>query len=408
MTRTHAIKLGRTRGRARVYLQGRWLVKAGFQVGAALAVTFGQGRVVLALGGDRTVSGKSDVPVIDVTGAQLEQALSGASDLVVRARNGQLVITPSRTAAKLASRCRNGKEGAIFAGAGLLSEAARQAGYAPAWAIEWDERYADAYERNHPGAVMHCQSVSEVAVADLSPVELLTIGVPCEPFSTKRQKGGQVPEAHELGDMTAWALILVDAVNPATVVVENVPGYLTSGAGMIMQHALRRMGYQVEARVIDPADHGQLAGRRRAVILATSGAAPRFQAPSDSVARLGDVLDPDAGEWFDRTSKPWVFAHWDRQRAKGNGFTEGRVLTADTTRVPCLSKRYLNGQGDGVVVAHPTKPDTYRWLTLGEIRTLHGVPEHYQLPGAKTVAGEVLGQAVVVPVWRDLILAQRG
>ena len=57
---------------------------------------------------------------------------------------------------------------------------------------------------------------------------------------TKRNREAP-PEAHELGDMTFWALKTVDLINPYTVVIEEVPQFLQSGAGFILFHALERM-----------------------------------------------------------------------------------------------------------------------------------------------------------------------
>jgi hypothetical protein len=65
----------------------------------------------------------------------------------------------------------------------------------------------------------------------------------------------------------------------------------------------------------------------------------------------------------------------------------------------------LAGQGDNPVVAHPTKPNTYRWFTLAELRRFHGVPSGYNLGTAKTTAGEIVGQGVVVDLFRQVIAA---
>lgn len=328
---------------------------------------------------------------------------------MLKARNGRLVITPARTAQKRLTRVRNGLEGSLFSGGGLLSEAARQAGFTPAFAVEWDERYAAIFEQNHPTARMFNMSVHEVPVEELPQVELLTIGIPCEPFSAKRRglgSRGLAPEAHELGDMVVWALRIVDAVNPYTVVIEEVPAFLESGAGWILRHALTRMGYTVEARVLDPAEHGELAGRRRAVIVATSDASIAWPAPEACSRRLAEILDGGVHAWFDAESKPWLFEHWKTQTAKGNNFAS-QILDENTTRVGCVSKRYFAGQGDGAVVRHPSEPGKFRWLTVNEVRRLQGLPDGYYLGESKTTAGEVLGQGVNVNLFRQVIEGSR-
>jgi DNA (cytosine-5)-methyltransferase 1 len=412
-TRHSTVKLGRNRKGARVYLQGKWLAAAGFRPGARTQAELDPRahRVVIVLDahGARVVSGKGEVPVLDLNSTALEDVFAGAEQLQVVTRHGSITITPARTAAKIATRCRNGREGALFAGGGLLSQAAREAGYTPAFAVEIDERYAEAFATNHPEAQVFCMDIAQVPLEALPPVELLTVGIPCEPFSKKRQKAGLPPEAHDLGDMVFWALRVIDHLNPATVVVEEVPGFLKSGAGFILLAALRRMGYAVDAQVVDSSEQGALAIRKRAIIVATSGGVPLFPRAVPCAARLGDLLDADVPEeaWFTRESKGWLFRHWEAQAAKGNFFARCNTLNAEARRVPALTKRYFAEQGDGVVLAHPTRPGTFRWLTVAEAKRLHGLPASYWLPKARTVAGEILGQGVVVSTFRRVIEANR-
>ena len=96
--------------------------------------------------------------------------------------------------------------------------------------------------------------------------------------------------------------------------------------------------------------------------------------------------------------------HWERNAAKGNGFISQK-LTPASTHVQAITKRYFSLQGDNPVVCHPTKPDVYRWLTIDEVKMIMGLPESYDLGGAKTTAGEIMGQGVLVDVFRQIIEA---
>lgn len=408
---TRAITLGDHRGRPRVYLNGLYLLSAGFEPGKRISATFAPGKVTLQLdvAGERKVSGKrkGTVPVIDINSKALAESFGDCKNLVVRLRGDSVTIEATRTERKQRARCRNGKEAALFAGGGLLSEAARQAGFQTSWACELEPLYSDIFSANHPSAHVFNCSVSELEIVDLEPVELLTAGIPCQPFSSKRQgRGTAVPEAHDLGDMVYWTLRIVDALNPATVVVEQVPKFLDSGAGHVLVRALERMGYDVESRITDPAADGELCGRTRAVVVATSnGERFNWEAQGPSEATLGDVLEDvaeDSSEWFDADSKSWLFSHWAKQKAAGNRFKSAQ-LDADTTRVPAITKRYFNGQGDGSVVKHPTRPGVFRWLRVSEVARLMGLPAGYTLPAAKTRAGEILGQAVHVAQFARMI-----
>src|ERR1700688_4216709 len=145
------------------------------------------------------------------------------------------------------------------------------------------------------------------------------------------------PEAHDHGDMVFWGLRAIDATNPYTVVIENVPDFLKSGAGYILQAVLRRMGYFVDARVINPVDYGELTARKRAIIVGRTGSPVVWPTPHPATRTLGAILE-DNNEWFDRTTKMWLYEHWDKQAAKGNGFPSQQVM-ADSLQVGTIKKR---------------------------------------------------------------------
>lgn len=408
-------------GEPRVYLQGKYLLRAGFRPSASIEIEFGPGRVTLrpSPAGTRTVSSKQGgaVPVIDIQNKALGEAFAGCKVLTVRVREHEIVLTPSERERLRRSRCRDNTAGDVFAGGGLLSEAAKQAGLRLRWAIERDPDYAEVHEANHPEAKMFNCCVSEVPLGELEPVGTVIAGIPCEPFSkgrTQDRKTGAKRDrslpacAHELGDMTAWLMLVISRVNPESVIVEEVPGFLDSDAGWMLRRFLERSGYNVEARVIDPTEYGELTGRARAVIVATTDRPVAWPALRPEPTRqLSEVLDPAEAvepEWFTEATKPWLYRHWREQTAKGNGF-EPPKLAGDCRRVPVIKKRYFAQQGDNPVVQHPERPDTHRWFTLAEVKRLHGVPEGYWLGEAKTRAGEVLGQGVVVSLFRRIIEA---
>lgn len=397
--------VGNHRGCPRIYLQGKYLLKAGFIPESHYQIEFDTTRITIQkTDAGRKVSSKchGEVPVIDINSRDLRNAVRESTEIQIVTTAGKITITPARTAYKCQTRCRNGKEGSLFSGGGLLTQAAK--GYEPAFAVEVDGRYAETYEANHPTAVMFNMSISEVSVEELPEVELITMGIPCKPFSNARHRDrSTVPEDHELGDLVFWALKIIDHLNPASIVIEEVPGFMHSGAGFILMNALRRMGYNLWHETLDAADYGQLTGRKRAVIVAhTDG----YEAPIPSTTEqcLGDLLEDDDG-WFTKETKPWLFNHWKRQTAKGYGFAPSgnRLCTEQSTRVGTIKRRYFAQQGDNPVVCHPTEPGKCRWLTVTEVKRLHGVPDDYQLPKAKTVAGEILGQGVSVGLFEQVI-----
>lgn len=436
-----AATIGTASGRPRYYAQGKYLARAGFQPGSFLRLTMvGEGetaalevsvateptgnRVSAKAVGRRGDEAADRVPVIDLTSSMLRELFGEGGSVHVRVEAGRLLLSRPLLDRRIAARLRDGSEGSVFSGGGLMTEAARMAGFTPRFAVEIDERYADIYEANHPTATMYRMSAHEAAFASLPRVELLTMGIPCEPWSmaTRQAKGtgGQKRDhslpatAHPLGDMALWAFSIIARVNPRTIVIEEAPAFAASETAYLLRGALERLGYAVDCRVIDASECGYPTKRKRTVLVAQTPDAEGsrwspWPVECEATRRVGDYLDRDVADsqWWDRTSKAWVFDHADRQRAKGNGFAF-QTIDPDAPAVGALKKRMLAGQGDSPVVASPTEPDTYRWLTLSEMRRFHGVPERYDLGDAVTTAGEVVGQGVHVELFADIIARATG
>lgn len=418
-TRTTVLALGEHRGNPRIYLEGRWLIAAGFVPGGCFTVAYERHRIVLELApAGRIISSKRANAVIDLNGSEIREAFEAnvICRVMVRGEIGKIIITPSQLALRQSQRVRSSTAVSLFSGGGLLSQAARLAGFQTVAAIEIDGGYADIFQANHGGRMYHC-SVEEVPwdeLAGLGPIGLLEMGIPCEPYSQIRRldRGGQTkrqrelpPEAHEFGDMVYWGLKAADLLNPHTIVVEEVPAFLRSGAGYILRHALARLGYTVDARVINAIEYGALTARTRAVVVATALDEVTWPEPRSASGCVGNLLEnvpDDSPLWFNRETKPWLYAHWERQTAKGNGFQPPQLKPEDVY-CPTIKKRYFAGQGDNVVVCHPSRSECHRWLTLGEVRRLMGLPDSYILGDAVTTAGEVLGQGVQVEVFAQII-----
>lgn len=422
--RVSTTAIGHNKNAPRVWLEGQYLRDAGFVPGCHIQVEFAAGRIVikLASNGPRIVSSKrqGQIPVVDLNSAAIQTTFgSTVSKLQVYVAPNEIILTPARSVALRQSRCRNGSEGSCFSGGGLLTEAAKQAGYVPSFGIEVDPDFAAIFEHNHPEARMFNLSVEDVPLDALPQVEILTLGIPCQPWSRCRtldQKTGSKrdrslpPEAHPLADLTLWAALLIHQVNPATIIIEEAPDYLTSSAGYMLRLFLERAGYFVHGAVLDPTLYGEITGRKRTVIVATSAPGFQWPAPTPCTKAFGDIADPpeiSEANYFTAAEKPWLFNHWETQTNKGNGFAAPQ-LTNKSTRIPVIKTRYLAGQGDGVVVKHETR-QAWRWLTLAEIKRIHAVPETYFLGEDRSVtrAGAVIGQGVIVSFFRKIIFGRQ-
>jgi len=416
-SRSSTATIGENKGSPRLYLEGKWLGKAGFGPGENIRIDFLENRITIHPDslGNRVVSGKRKmtIPVIDINCHELSDIFKNAKEVQVVAGNNKITISPAHTATLMATRELAPTEASMFSGGGLLSLAAKLSGFEPKVALEINKDYAEIFEHNHPSAHMFNMSANEVPYGELErfrPIGLFTAGIPCEPFSKTRRldKGGQdkrdknlVPETHDLGDMTFWCLRNIEALNPHTVVIEEVPQYINSGAGQILLNVLKRLYRYVEHKIMNPLDYNSLTGRKRVVIVAQDTPIT-WPEKVQSNRSLKEILEEGPHEWFTQETKKWLFNHWERQTAKGNGFAS-QVYNGNSNHIGTIKKRYFAQQGDNPVIAHPDIEGMFRWLTLNEVKKLHGIPEDYYLGTSKTMAGEVIGQAVVVDMFQKVI-----
>lgn len=458
-----AIKLGKSKRKQarRIYLEGLWLARSEFEAGGKITVLVNEKDKTVTLlldpRGERTISGKTKrgkrIPVIDLELPELDRLFSSAEQLVVRpaAKRGEIVISRSDAERMREERRRarpNDMEVSLYSGAGLLSLAANMAGARTVLGIEkWDEARA-AFESLHHAPTLPV-GVEEVALGEaIRPGSwgmprtpwLLTAGVPCEPYSKLGGKGIEASDPHELADQIYWTLLLILAVNPQNIVIENVPQFLRTAGGFV--RALAYLGYHVYAAEIDPYAYGYVTGRTRAVLVATTDAAEPFPQPRRRGERVTEFLLPPEsrllyelperqGGWFsvadgERKHKAWVAAgrpkdkptgidvslyQWlhglDAEGRKKESFSKPTIVEYDDDRIPAVPKSMWKGSPTGPYVHHPRKRDLYRFLTVEELRRIHGVPERAaaRLPGQEdyALATQLYGQAVHVPIFTEII-----
>lgn len=403
--RTTVLSIGQCKDSPRIWIEGRYLEQAGFYRGSKINVQFQQSQILISLDnqGEKIISGKK-TPIIDLNNQKIKESFNEDKSVRVVVYVGQIIITRTKQSQRKQLRLQDHSCGSIFSGAGLLDQAVKKSGYETKWGIELNEDYANMWQANHKGT-MHNSSIEQIDYSELDQVELLVGGIPCEPFSiARRNQGNEMYEEHQNADLSMFFLMIVEAVNPRTIVLEEVPAYLKSGIGTATLNALKRMGYFVHTKTVSGLEHGELTVRKRAVIVATSDPDYKFPESTESKRTLGEILlDPNDSrcEWFTRETKSWLFDHWETQKAKGNNFNS-QIITSDSTQIQAITKRYFAQQGSNPVVKHPTIPDTYRWLTLDEVKLIMGLDQSYDLGETKTLAGEALGQGVLVNVFKKI------
>lgn len=121
------------------------------------------------------------------------------------------------------------KVGSLFAGVGGICEAFRLAGCKVVWANEIDPHSRKTYQLNHKETKLTEESdIRRISAADVEPVDIITAGFPCQPFS---QAGSARGFQDERGHLFFEVTRLLNELKPKAYFLENVKTLATHDKG---------------------------------------------------------------------------------------------------------------------------------------------------------------------------------
>ncbi|NBV20545.1 MAG: DNA cytosine methyltransferase [Proteobacteria bacterium] len=170
----------------------------------------------------------------------------------------------------------------LFCGAGGITEGFRRAGYSCLYGNDINFWAIETFRANHPNTTADNRPIEKVDAAalrrslNLEPGELdvLVGGPPCQGFSINAPERFLEDPRNSL---FKHYVRFLNEFRPKTLLIENVPGMLSLGGGVIFEQilqALRAHGYHVQARILFAGHYGVPQERWRMIILGS-----RFSPP---------------------------------------------------------------------------------------------------------------------------------
>jgi DNA (cytosine-5)-methyltransferase 1 len=162
--------------------------------------------------------------------------------------------------------------GSLFSGIEGIGLGLEQAGHEIVWQCEQDEACRRVLGRHFPTVPCY-EDVKEISGAPR--VDVLCGGFPCQDVSVAGRRAGL---AGERSGLFFEFMRLVGELAPSWVLIENVPGLLSSGGGRDMGTVLGTLadlGYGWAYRVLDAQFFGVAQRRRRVFIVGCAGDAAR-------------------------------------------------------------------------------------------------------------------------------------
>jgi len=155
--------------------------------------------------------------------------------------------------------------GSLFSGYGGLDLGVRAViGGEVVWHCEYDKAPSAILAHHYPG-VVNFGDVKKVDWSTVEPIDVLTGGYPCQPFSHAGNRKGTTDERH----LWPYVALVIGALRPRLVILENVSGHLSLGLGDVLGD-LAALGYDATWGVVRASDAGACHQRARVFIVANA------------------------------------------------------------------------------------------------------------------------------------------
>ncbi|WP_420266009.1 DNA cytosine methyltransferase [Candidatus Magnetominusculus dajiuhuensis] len=276
--------------------------------------------------------------------------------------------------------------GHICCGAGGDILGAKLAGARPQWGFDLNAAAVHTAQANHPDVLIHHADMRSIQSHELSPVDMIICGIPCQPFTSigKRQK------ELDTRDITLPLIEQIIGLKPKYLLFENVREYRSSESFQALNEGLSM--YDINWQVINYADYGIPQRRLRLFGLGKLRGGIALQHPKPTHTESPDI--------FIRLS-PWVNfgnirdgADMRPMSAKAiNGVFSRRFdkqeshkffsfqLVEDTKLCPTILGSMCSGSGCHTNIVIVYDAGRLRHLSFLEARRAQGFPDDYMFCG---------------------------
>lgn len=236
--------------------------------------------------------------------------------------------------------------GSLCQGIGGADLALEAHGHTVAWGAELDPAPASVCAHHWPDVPNH-GDITTIDWDAVEPVDILSAGYPCQPFSTAGRRQGTNDDRH------LWPAVrhAVASLRPRYVFLENVRGHLSLGAAIVVAD-LAALGYVSTWGLLGSSDVGGCHRRIRWWLVATD---PDGGGRGPVVAAVRE-RQPDTPRRRDLTLLPTPTArdHKGRNQRSDSTCLPGAVDLLPTPTA-WLGRRPANGDGDAARWADPER-----------------------------------------------------
>jgi DNA (cytosine-5)-methyltransferase 1 len=309
----------------------------------------------------------------------------------------------------------------LFAGIGGMRIAFDKAGGRCVFSSENNKFSQQTYEANF--GEVPSGDITKIDAKDIPNHDILVGGFPCQPFSiagvsskkalgrehgfdARTKKTKKDPMGQAQGTLFFDIVRIIKEKKPKAFLLENVKNLKGHDKGktfQVIMDNLEFLGYDVKYRIVDASS--VVPQHRERIFIVGFKKPMDFEFPKmiDKRPTLADILEKNVDEKYTLKDGTWnaVQRHKEKHSKKGNGF--GYNLVTDTSEIAkTLSARYYK---DGAEILIAQKGKNPRRLTPRECARLMGFPKSFKIEVSDNQAYRQFGNAVVVPVVKEIAKA---
>ena len=431
-------KIGENRGKPRLWVEGQRLAREGILPGMRFRMAIEDGYLTLhalsatQVGHSVRISERkaSKRPLFEITDKVLDTLFGIDTRVVIKFSPGKMRITRhhldvKRNARESAfqERLREGKPlrvASLYHGGGVVDSAVHE-GLADAGimsycklACEIEAAYIESSLTNNAHLFREDSLILHSPIEQLDftlpsnvSADLILAGVPCVGASRSGRAKNKLDHAeqHSSAGAQFFAFLrMIERVNPAMAILENVSEYQNTAGYAVVLSVLETLGYRVQERILNGLEFGALEDRNRLVMVAVSEGLVGFDmaqivpvcAKPPAVADILDRAEDVADLWRDFKG---LREKEERDIAAGKGFRR-QIVTPEAESVGTIGRGYMKGRSTEPQLQHPTDPKLTRLFSVREHARIKRIPERIVAGLSATVAHEIMGQSVIYSVFR--------
>lgn len=197
------------------------------------------------------------------------------------------------------------------------------------WCAEFDKYASQVIEQRFN--IPNYGDLKAIDWSSVEPIDILTAGYPCQPFSHAGERKGTQDERH----LFPYIAQAISILRPRYVVLENVRGHLSLGLKEVLA-SLASIGYDAKWQLVRASDTGAPHQRARIFIIAY----PNSDGSEESRRTVGSVRGA-TGEIFNWTDRE---IDWSGSSEDSGDTNNSRFGTISEIQEECFSKSSGNSK----------------------------------------------------------------